>query len=189
MDTKDGEQVIFEIPYNPTFTDFILKFVLAWIEKNIFLCIIGYIIFLIIIIEIFAYFWHRYASHNNIFLRMIRFHHSIHHNDDTDNAENDFVWILLLLLASQILLFIIFSITFHKFNSSILFAIVTLIVTNTMFYYNWYIHSSYHDHSHWLHRYSWFRNATINHHIHHVYPTKHFSIASYFPDKIFGTWR
>ena len=60
---------------------------------------IGYIIFLIIGSEIFSYFWHKYGGHTNL-SSYIRDIHKIHHMislDENHDANEDFVWILLLI--------------------------------------------------------------------------------------------
>jgi hypothetical protein len=143
-------------------------------------------VFLIIIIEVFSYLWHRYGAHTDI-LSGPRISHQIHHNYDLDyehKAHSDFIWILFLLILVEI--FIVIFITYYSFFNNTI--ILSFIFSLTVFSWNWYIHSAYHDSKHFLNKFEWFRKEKDRHFIHHYNPKVNFGIASHFSDKFLNTW-
>ena len=147
---------------------------------------ICYIIAIIVGTEIFAYIWHRYGAHSD-YIPGIYDSHCIHHMSDLNlehEADDDFVWILLIMITCEIIIGIAVII---EFISGIL-AIITIIVSLVVLWWNWWIHKAYHRSDHWLNSYEWFRKEKERHYIHHYYSNNNYGIASHFTDKIMGTW-
>lgn len=145
-----------------------------------------YVIVIIISTEIFAYIWHRYFAHTN-YIPGIYDVHRIHHMLDLNlghEADEDFVWILLIMVILEL----IFGIAVIIDIVSGIFAVVTIIVSLIMFWWNWWIHKAYHQSNHWLNSYKWFQREKERHYVHHNFPQKNYGIASHFMDVIMGTW-
>ena len=143
-----------------------------------FLFYIGLVIFLIIVSEIGAHFWHRFGAHTNI-LPFVKETHSIHHNIIDDEAHADFIYICVLLFLYLIALSYIFSLFYI-----LLFYLPVFVV----FIWNWYIHSCYHIENHWLNRYEWFKNDKRIHFQHHINTNKNYGIATHFTDILLDTF-
>lgn len=147
---------------------------------------LSYIIALVICTEIFAYLWHRYGAHTD-YIPGIHDTHLIHHMLDIDlgnEADEDFVWILLLMIFVELMIGI--SVMIGLIPG--VFALVTIIVSLVVFWWNWWIHKAYHQPNHWLNSYEWFQKEKQIHYVHHYHPLKNYGIASHFSDKIMGTW-
>jgi len=143
-----------------------------------------YIIAVIIGTEVFAYFWHRYGAHTN-YIPGIYDTHVIHHMSSLEHeADEDFVWILLLMIIFELIMGIGVMINLVPAR----LAIVTIIVSLCIFWWNWWIHSAYHNKDHWLNYYDWFITEKDRHYIHHRNPCKNYGIASHFTDRLMGTW-
>jgi sterol desaturase/sphingolipid hydroxylase (fatty acid hydroxylase superfamily) len=146
----------------------------------------SYIIAIIIGTEVFAYLWHRYGAHADI-IPGIHDTHRIHHMMNLDlghEADEDFVWILLMMIMFEIIMGLCVIIGFI----SKIFALITIIISLIVFWWNWWIHKAYHQPNHWLNSYEWFRLEKDRHYVHHYQPRKNYGIASHFTDQIMGTW-
>lgn len=154
------------------------------IHQVYIILIIIYIIALVIGIEIFAYFWHRFGAHMDIIPGLHETHH-IHHKLIINEADEDFIWLLLLLIIMEVAIGI--GILIGLIPG--LIGIITIITSFIVFYWNWYIHKAYHDDQHWLSSYSWFQLEKTRHFVHHNHPNLNFGIASHFSDIIFGTYQ
>lgn len=163
----------------------------------ILLCL--WIIIIIISVEIFSYFWHRIIAHND-FVDFVNFvnvvnvvnvvndiHavHKLHHQDINIDADEDFIWLLFLLILFELFIGILLICNIIPFS----FAITTVLPSVAVFLWNWYIHRCYHDDNTWLNNFQWFQNEKARHLIHHHDPSKNYGIASSFMDKIFSTHR
>lgn len=144
---------------------------------------ISYIIIIIIGTEIFAYLWHRFIAHNHE-ISGISDTHEIHHMEDIFDGDDDFIWLLFLIIISEIIIGI--GVMFNIISGIIV--VVTIIIAVITFYWNWWIHKAYHNDKHWLNSYKWFQQEKHRHYIHHYNPNFNYGIASHFSDKIFGTW-
>lgn len=142
-----------------------------------------YIISIIIGTEVFAYLWHRYGAHTD-YIPGIHDTHRLHHTMYSNEADEDFVWILLMITMFEIIIGVGVLI---RLIPGIL-AIVTIVVSLIVFWWNWWIHRAYHNPDHWLNSYHWFQCEKDRHFVHHDHPSKNFGIASHFNDIIFGTW-
>lgn len=149
-----------------------------------------YVIAIIIGTEISAYIWHRYGAHNNYILGVYDTH-SIHHIINLESiapnlllADNDFVWILFLIIIFQLMtgMCIIIGLIPR------ILGIITIIIILIVFIWNWWIHRTYHIPDHWLNSYQWFRIEKYRHFIHHYNPNKNYGISSHFTDKLLNTW-
>lgn len=157
------------------------------ISENSYLNVIIWLLYVIAVIlgtEVFAYLWHHYGAHDN-YIPGIQSTHDIHHMMNlTHEADEDFVWILLLLIVFELSLGIAVMLGIIPG----ILAIVTVIVASCVFWWNWWIHRSYHQPNHWLNNYSWFQLEKNRHFIHHYNQQSNYGIASHFMDKIFNTW-
>lgn len=143
-----------------------------------------YVIGVAIGTEVFAYLWHRYGAHAD-YIPGIHDTHRIHHSAKlTHEANEDFVWILLLFIIAELIVGIAVTM---KLISGVL-GLITLLISLVVFWWNWWIHKAYHQPNHWLNTYQWFRNEQARHYIHHHRPQKNYGIASHFTDRIMGTW-
>ena len=145
-----------------------------------------YIIAIVIGTEVFAYLWHRYGAHDD-YIPGIHDTHKIHHMLDLDlehEADEDFVWILLIMIFIELIMGIAVMIGIV----SGAFALVTIIVSLIVFWWNWWIHKAYHQSDHWLNSYKWFQQEKERHYVHHYDATKNYGIASHFSDKFMVTW-
>jgi sterol desaturase/sphingolipid hydroxylase (fatty acid hydroxylase superfamily) len=164
-------------------------FSLSSVQSNTYLnCLFWfcYVIAIIIGTEVFAYLWHRYGAHAD-YIPGIHDTHKIHHILDLDlghEADEDFVWILLIMVLIELIMGIIVMI---GIISGVL-ALVSIIVSLVVFWWNWWIHKAYHQPNHWLNSYEWFKKERERHYVHHYNPRKNYGIASHFSDKIMGTW-
>ena len=143
-----------------------------------------YVIAVVVGTEVFAYLWHRYGAHED-YIPGIHDTHRIHHSmGETHEADEDFVWILLLMILFEL------SIGLGVGARIVpgIIAIVTIIVSLTVFWWNWWIHKAYHQPQHWLNNYSWFSLEKRRHFFHHKHPRLNYGIATHFTDKVFGTW-
>lgn len=140
-----------------------------------------YAFHIIICAEYFGYIWHKYAAHSSM-LEAVKNTHKIHHMAEID-ADEDFVWLLMLLILLEIGLGIL--VMLNIFPGSM--AIITVIVSLLVFSWNWWIHKAYHEENHWLNQYEWFRYDKALHMMHHRYPHTNYSISSHFFDKLLGT--
>jgi len=143
--------------------------------------ILVYIMVLIVAAEIFAYLWHRWA--HTVYSGPIHNTHQVHHTNEEDVADNDFGWIVLLLLFITGGLGLLWWVGVPQFWCLItgLTAIIVLTV-------NWYVHRSYHCPDSYLRQYSWFQRWTLDHYVHHSNPEKHYGIVSCWGDRLGGTW-
>lgn len=147
---------------------------------------IVYMVIIVIAIEVFAYFWHRFGAHSDI-IPGIHDAHRLHHMVDLEyghEAHEDFIWTLLMLTLFELGLG--FGVSINLIPGKL--AIITLVVSIIVFFWNWWIHTAYHKDGHWLNRYHWFRIEKARHYVHHRDPTKNFGIASHFTDKFMDTW-
>ena len=145
-----------------------------------------YIIAVIIGTEIFGYLWHRYGAHAD-YIPGIHDTHRIHHILDLElghEADEDFVWVLLLMIMFELVV----GIGVMAGIIPGVLAIVTIIVSLVVFWWNWWIHSAYHKPDHWLNSYEWFCNEKARHYVHHSHPWENYGIASHFTDKILNTF-
>ena len=147
----------------------------------LFLC--SYVIVLIISTEIFAYLWHRYIAHTD-YIPGIGETHEFHHILYSNEADEDFIWILMLIILFEIIIGI--TILIGLIPGTI--GIVTVVINLIVFWWNWWIHKAYHQSDHWLNSYNWFIQEKNRHFIHHENSNFNYGIASHFTDKILGTW-
>jgi sterol desaturase/sphingolipid hydroxylase (fatty acid hydroxylase superfamily) len=158
------------------------------ISDNIYINIsfwICYIFALIIGTEIFAYLWHRYAAHDD-YIPGIHETHQIHHTANNEHeADEDFVWILLMMVFIELIMGI--AVIIGIIPGAI--ALVTVIIALTVFWWNWWIHRAYHQSDHWLNSFEWFQIEKQRHYVHHDNPKLNYGIASHFTDKIMNTWK
>ena len=139
----------------------------------------------VILSEVGAYCWHRWGSHTNIIpIISVKKTHDIHHTIIDDKAEGDFFYILILLILYFNLLLLLYM---YLYINTIVFLILYIPVLS-IFIYNYYIHSAYHEENHWLNEYEWFRNDKRIHFQHHEDPTKNFGIATHYTDIILDTF-
>lgn len=146
----------------------------------------SYIIAVIIGTEVFAYIWHRYGAHSD-YIPGIHDTHKIHHMMNLElghEADEDFVWILLIMIFLEIIIGL--AVMIGIFPGDL--AIVTIIVSLIVFWWNWWIHKAYHQPNHWLNSYQWFQLEKERHYVHHYSPHKNYGIASHFSDVIMNTW-
>jgi len=138
--------------------------------------------------EIFAYFWHRFGAHGN-YVFMVHDTHFEHHTNHRTKfnyeAEEDFVWILLLMTLLQLVLFVGVAINLIPAK----FALISGLITMLVFSLNWKIHRAYHVKDHWLNRFSTFKRLKELHYVHHKTPTKNYGILSLYIDWIMGTFK
>lgn len=145
-----------------------------------------YIVAIIIGTEIFAYIWHRYVAHAD-YIPGIHDTHTIHHILNIDlghEADEDFVWILLIMTMFELVI----GIGVMAGIIPGVLAIVTIVVSLVVFWWNWWIHRAYHKSDHWLNYYDWFRIEKERHYVHHYNPRKNYGIASHFSDKFMNSW-
>lgn len=146
-----------------------------------------YAVVLVVVVELFAYCWHRLA-HGSLLgvgpLPGVSQTHIKHHTDITDDADDDFVWTALLYIIFELVVGIVATVqpTAH------VWILLTLVVPLLTLYWNWWIHHAYHHPEHWLHNYEWFQHETKRHFRHHIDETVNFGIATHFVDVIAGTW-
>jgi len=145
-----------------------------------------YIIIIILGTEVLAYLWHRYGSHSD-YIPGLHDTHRIHHMINSQNADDDFVWILLTIVSAEIALGILYLSNVFPILLCI-FCIVGLIISTLVFYWNWWIHQAYHYPDHWLNIFDWFQSDKLRHFVHHYNPTHNYGIASHFTDKIMDSW-
>lgn len=144
-------------------------------------------VFVIVGIEVFAYFWHRFGSHND-YIPGIHDAHRIHHLIDltyNHEAHEDFIWTLLMLIIFELSLGM--GILINIIPSML--GLVTIVVSIITFFWNWWIHTAYHTENHWLNNFNWFRIEKSRHYVHHIDPHSNYGIASHFTDMIMGTWK
>ena len=154
---------------------------------------IYYIIFLALIIEFIAYFWHRIISHSD-FIYNLHLIHGIHHQDskdldpldslDSDDLYDDFIQIKACLIIFEVCLGLFISI-FPMFQR---IGLITAIVAFVMFTWEWWIHTAYHDETHWLNTFEWFKQAKNLHFIHHEDTNRNFGIITHIYDIVFQTY-
>jgi sterol desaturase/sphingolipid hydroxylase (fatty acid hydroxylase superfamily) len=145
-----------------------------------------YVLAVIIAAEVYGYLWHRFGAHAG-YVPGIKETHRIHHIVDISaghEADEDFVWILLLIMTFEIIVGLGVMIGLIPG----ILAIVTIITLTVVFVWNWWIHRSYHQEDHWLNGYEWFRREKELHFIHHYKPGQNYGVATHFNDKLFGTW-
>lgn len=156
------------------------------IEYQDYLIIVVYCVILIVLTEIFAYFWHRFIAHNDILLGIHEIHRIHHRADLYHEANEDFIWLQLILL-SFIWMIIIFNNMINTYIKQLIISL-TIIVPTMVLFWNWYIHKCYHTEDCWLNSYAWFRQERKRHMVHHKNIHKNYGIASHFCDKLFGTY-
>jgi len=145
-----------------------------------------YVLLVAISAEVYGYFWHRLGAHSG-YVPGIKETHEIHHLlklSDKHEANEDFVWILLLIITLQIILGL--AVTVGIIPG--LLAIVTILTLTGVFIWNWWIHQSFHVDDHWLNQYEWFKHQKNIHYVHHNNPSMNYGVATHFCDKLFGTW-
>lgn len=148
--------------------------------------ILIYSIILFFIADFFAYFWHRYISHSNLnipILKNIQQSHLKHHTDENDNAIEDFMWIILLIL---IVSFAVLLLNFI-FKLSIYYFVSTLLIGLLVFAINWYVHYSYHTEN-WLHQYEFFREKVKLHMRHHENINVNYGITTLYADYLMNSY-
>jgi sterol desaturase/sphingolipid hydroxylase (fatty acid hydroxylase superfamily) len=147
--------------------------------------ILLYLAAVIIIAELSAYLWHRYAAHTD-YIPGLHVTHRFHHEAPLDHkADEDYVWVLLALVTVGIFLALL---SVYRLISSKLAALFLTGVLG-VFGWNWYVHSAYHQVGHWLEQYGWFKEMRELHFLHHTYPDKNYGIASHFMDVVMGTFQ
>lgn len=146
--------------------------------------IMVWICVMVISVEIFSYLWHRVIAHED-YVEEIHITHRAHHQDKNIDADEDFIWLLFLLILFELVIGILLLFNIITFD----FAIVTVITAACVFFWNWFVHRSYHNENAWLNKFQWFREDKARHFIHHDDPSKNYGIASSFMDKIFSTHR
>lgn len=147
------------------------------IELIVFILVFFYVL---IISEIVAYFWHRFCAHS---IGPVEITHQIHHRDN-DLAGQDYYWIMIMLS-----LFGLFLILLSLLGLPWYISLPTFLASVLYFYFNHYIHASYHVKNHYLNKYPLFRTMKINHFLHHSNPDKNYSIITPFPDQYFGSYK
>jgi len=125
--------------------------------------------------EFMAYGWHRWAAHGFYHIHET---HRIHHTQEDDNGDKDFIWIIvfIILMLGPV---IYFNIIYHWILWSVVLAI---------FIVNWYIHRQYHNETSWLLRYEWFEEQKKLHFQHHTNPKSNYGIVTHIADRFFGTF-
>lgn len=147
---------------------------------------LSYVLALIVATEVFGYLWHRFGAHTDI-LPGVHSTHSYHHSRSLDakhEADEDFVWVLLLMVLFELAVGV--GVLIGLLPG--LIAIITIIVTLTVLWWNWWLHRAYHDPGHWLNQYAWFQQEKARHYIHHDQPQNNYGIASHFMDVLLNTW-
>ena len=102
----------------------------------------------------------------------------------THEADEDFVWILLLMCMFELTLGV--GVMLRIIPGML--ALVTIITSLCVFWWNWWMHRAYHQHQHWLNTYEWFQLEKARHFVHHDNPEANYGIASHFTDSWFGTY-
>lgn len=142
-----------------------------------------YLLFLIVLVEVIAYLWHKELAHQSELL--VKDNHLIHHQDVTDQAaDNDFIFLLGIFYIGELLLTYMALYGYISYQ----FTVFTIMVTLSVLIINWYIHKEYHNETSWLKRYGWFNELKNEHMIHHTYPNKNYGIITHFADKLLGTY-
>lgn len=144
-----------------------------------------YVIAVVVAAEVYGYLWHRYGAHQG-YVPGVKETHQIHHMFDEaagNEADEDFVWILLLIILFEV---IVGSAVVIGLIPGIL-AIVTIITLSVVFVWNWWIHRSFHQPDHWLNDYAWFQQEKEIHLVHHRKPGHNYGVATHFNDRLFGT--
>ena len=145
-----------------------------------------YVVAIIIATEVFAYLWHRFGAHSDL-VPGLHDTHKIHHEyslDAAHEADEDFVWVLLLMVYFELAVGVALMLGFISGPT----AIVTVIVALTVLWWNWWIHRAYHHPDHWLNSYQWFVREKDRHFVHHQEPRNNYGIASHIGDVLFNTW-
>lgn len=150
--------------------------------ENLFEILILIVIFIgmMFLAEVGAYFWHRLAH----VMPPIKQTHDIHHRIIDDQAHQDFLYILGILIIYLITL----SWLYYKEKLSLKYLLVLYIPVLLVSIWNWYIHAAYHIENHWLNSYEWFKQDKRIHMQHHRNEATNYSIASHFSDIIFETF-
>lgn len=133
--------------------------------------------------EVFAYIWHRYASHEYNTL-LVRASHKIHHQTVNQHINEDFYLLLPGVIA-------VYAIGYYLTVIKILpldYYLTIVIVSFITFLLNWYSHKAYHDEKNWLNQYKWFKNKKKSHFKHHTNAKRNFGIATNFTDELMGTF-
>jgi len=141
-----------------------------------------YVLFLVLGVEIFTYFWHRFGAHDD-YVPGIHSTHRIHH-EAGDEDQGDFFWTLSAIACLNLFLYICVVVKIFSFG----FALLTSILSFSLLTFSYYIHASYHNEDCWLNNYSWFIEQKRLHFLHHKYPNKNYGIVTHFVDGIMGTF-
>ena len=122
--------------------------------------------FLIFLSEFLAYCWHRWGAHTDIIPNALGVQntHSHHHITYGDSAYGDFFYILIFLIFYLVL--ILYLIQQDIISSTCGFIIYAPVLVVS--FYNYFIHSAYHQDNHWLNKYTWFQNDKRIHFQHQV---------------------
>lgn len=138
---------------------------------------------MIVLGELGAYAWHRWAAHSDI-IPVIPETHDIHHEIKDDVVLRDYIYILIIMIIIAICLSILNYINILSVTMCTLIYVPLFLV----FIGNWYIHWAYHTKNHWLNNYEWFKNYKRIHIQHHINQEVNYGVASHFSDKLFGTF-
>lgn len=137
-----------------------------------------------------AYYWHRWVSHDGrlastVGMQVIRESHIRHHGGLSEDATEDFVWVVLLMC---VVLFSLGSLTtvvpLGSLRGYVVTAVVVAVVVVTL---NWYLHMVVHSPEHPLQQVEWVRDLTTIHRVHHRRPDANFSVLN-IADPLHGTW-
>lgn len=134
--------------------------------------------------EVGGYIWHRFGAHTDLIPPVRETHRDHHISDLTHDAQEDFYWIILMLFGLALIFIFLTYYGIPWYITTTIYAMIVLSYTWT-----WYIHSAYHIKNHWLEKYDWFLEDRELHFQHHEDPHSNYTIATHFPDKIFGTYQ
>lgn len=133
----------------------------------------------------FSWTWHRVAAHTDI-LRPVGDTHHQHHTAGIDHqAHEDFIWVLVVMIALGALLACGWNLGLCSGN----LAVTVMLTAVSVFVWEWYIHSAYHTSGHWLERFEWFQKDRLDHFVHHIFPDKNYGISTHIFDVAMGTYR
>ena len=141
--------------------------------------------------EMASYLWHRYFAHRSIFHSLFPAQgfltsHKLHHESSLNHhADEDFVWIILILTIGILGIGVLFSIgLLPRINP--IYIVVIFATVIVVFLLNWYVHKAIHTEGHWLQKFKIVRDLRDIHFVHHKNPRENYAILN-FSDVIFGT--
>ena len=142
-----------------------------------------------LVIEVAGYFWHRYVEHEGMAGKAVMQKHIQHHEvdyptselrPDTTKYKNAKSWswyVLTVILIVSALIILPRPYSFFTILGGLVYAKFAV----------QYFHRAFHLPHHWLQNYTWFRNLTHLHDIHH-YENANYGIVLFFMDRVFGTY-